>query len=1338
MNPGIDSSGGGLGAPSKALFWPWVGTCFVRATGKHSRVASCKARPPLAPQSSVECGFPMTRAHTPIGRAIARLLLGVATLLAVVCPRASALDPSLDVSQYAHTAWRSRDGFPFIGGITGIGQTPDGYLWLATELGTLLRFDGLRTVAWQPPIHKHVASILTARDGALWIGSEGGLASWKNGTLTEYKQFEGYYVAALSEDRDGTLWAGIAWDPGGRVCAVRTGTVQCYGMDGSLGRYVRSLCDDGDRLWVYAESGLWQWKPAPAPVSEVQKPQSWDLSRMSCTNDEGHSLIAIPGGVKEVVSGKLVPTTLPNSPDVSDPTAMFRDRNGGLWIGTANRGLIHVHEGRTDRFTRSDGLSGNHVRILFEDREGNVWVVTSDGLDRFREFAFPSISVNQGLATNEVWSVLAARDGSVWAGSSHALHRWKNGQIIVYPKGHGLGDYPGSLFEDDRGRIWISTSHGLTSFSNGRFTSVSQQPTGQVHSITEDTAGRLWFSEDSEGRQSIGSVLDGRVVERIPRSRLGLKESAIILSADPFRGGLWIGAKDALAYFKDGSVQKSYTGADGLPSGDVNDIHVDGQGTVWAATDGGLVQLKDGRLATLTTDNGLPCSGVSWVREDDDHWFWLYLQCGLARIRRSELESWAADTKRKVTATVFDNPDGVQVRWNPSYGYGPIVSRSKDGKLWFVNLEGVSVIDPRRLSYNQLPPPVHIEQIAANGKVYWQNLTGAVSSKLHLPPRIRDLEIEFTAMRLAVPERVRFRYKLEGQDPDWKEVINARKVQYSNLAPGNYRFRVIASNNSGVWDGAGDTLDFVVAPAYYQTNWFRALCAAVFLGLLWAAYQLRIRQLRREEGKLRDVVETIPTFAWTALPDGSVDFVNRNWLVYTGLSTEKSVGSGWEAAIHPEDVGRNREKWLTSMETGEPFENELRYQSANGQYRWFLERAVPLRHARGKIVKWCGISTDVEDRKRAGEALRRSEAYLAEAQRLTHTGSWAYTAGGEALYWSEENFRIWGFDPQEGPPDLESMRQRVHLEDRDRVRANSNNAVRAKTDFVNEFRIVLPDGTVRHIHAVGHPVLSASGEVIEVVGTHVDVTDRKRAEELQADLAHINRVTTMGELAASLSHELKQPIAAAIMNAKTCLRWLKREQPDLEEACEATDRIVQDGNRAAEIIDRLRSLYKKSPPKRELVEVNDIVREMVVLLRGEANRYGVSIRADLAEDLPKITADRVQLQQVLMNLMLNAIEAMKETGGVLTVTSQLDQDGRVLISVSDTGEGLPAEKADQIFNAFFTTKSQGSGMGLAISRSIIESHGGRLWATANSGRGATFHFSLPTAAQEVNVPAMET
>ena len=378
------------------------------------------------------------------------------------------------------------------------------------------------------------------------------------------------------------------------------------------------------------------------------------------------------------------------------------------------------------------------------------------------------------------------------------------------------------------------------------------------------------------------------------------------------------------------------------------------------------------------------------------------------------------------------------------------------------------------------------------------------------------------------------------------------------------------------------------------------------------------------------------------------------------------------------------------------------------------------------------------------EQLQRSEAYLAEAQKLAHTGSWAFRVGSKtAAYWSEENFRIWAFDPEQGPPDRDTVVERVHRDDRDRVIEAVQSAISAGKDYAVEFKIVLPDGTNRYIHGLGHPVFSASGEPVELVGTDVDVTERKHAEQererlrqLEADLAHMNRVSMMGELAASLSHELKQPITAAITNANTCLRWLARDQPDVEEVRKAAKRIVADGTRAADIIDRLRSLYKKgAPPERELVDVNELLREMLALLRGEAVRYSVSMRTDLAAGLPKVRADRVQLQQVLLNLMLNAIEAMKDSAGVLTTRSQLGQDGQLLISVSDTGVGLPVENTDQIFDAFFTTKPQGSGMGLAISRSIVKSHGGRLWATANSGRGATFHFTLPAVAEAMKVAA---
>jgi PAS domain S-box-containing protein len=370
------------------------------------------------------------------------------------------------------------------------------------------------------------------------------------------------------------------------------------------------------------------------------------------------------------------------------------------------------------------------------------------------------------------------------------------------------------------------------------------------------------------------------------------------------------------------------------------------------------------------------------------------------------------------------------------------------------------------------------------------------------------------------------------------------------------------------------------------------------------AEQAREETARRSERELREVIEAIPAIAFTTGPDGSNVWINKRWVEYSGLSVEETSASGWESAVHPDDLDEHATKWRQSLASGQPFENEARHRSAKGEYRWFLVRAVPLRDDQGKPLKWYGTLTDIEDRKRVEE-------------------------------------------------------------------------------------------------------------------------ERERLHQLETNLAHLNRISTLGELAASLSHELKQPIAAAVMNGQACARWLRRDPPDLTEARDAVSALIGDVKRAADIIDRVRSLYRGDTPVRELVNLNEMIREMGVLLSETANRNSVAVRMELDRALPTIAADRVQLQQVLMNLMLNGIEAMKDNGGELTVASETTADGQLLISVSDSGIGLPINDSERVFEAFFTTKAQGSGMGLAISQRIIEAHGGRLWASPNTGRGATFQFRLP-------------
>jgi signal transduction histidine kinase/ligand-binding sensor domain-containing protein len=774
-------------------------------------------------------------------------------------PGALALDPSLDISQYAHSAWTSRNGFS-LGNVFAMAQTPDGYLWFATEFG-MVRFDGVRRVVWQPPGGQHLPdkgaySLLVTRDGTLWIGTFSGLATWDGAKLTHYPELDGKFVTSMLEDREGTVWAGLlggtADTPGGQLCAIRSGHAQCYLNEGAFGTFVWGLYEDSSgALWAGAEAGLWRWKPGTPKRYPMPQMRISDLTR----GDDGGLLIAVNGaGLQQFTRDRVESYPIRDAMDPKrvlrdhdvDSNKLLRDRNGGLWIGTVQRGLIHVHNGRADVFRESDGLSGDIVMSLCEDREGNIWVATTGGIDRFRELPVTAISAKQGLSGDLPTSVVAGADGTIWMATQDGLTRWKDGQATIFRKADGLpDDVLQSLFQDDQGRIWVFTGRGLAYFKDNRSIAVNGVPSTEVYSITGDKAGNLWLS----GNQGLSHLRDGRLVEHFPWSALGRHQQAKVMVFDGERGGVWLSFWNdgGVEYFKDGQVRASYTAADGLGKGHVPGLRLDHDGALWAATeDGGLSRIKDGHIATMTTRNGLPCNTIHWSIEDNDLSLWLYTACGLVRIVRSELAGWIADPTRTIDTTTFDAADGVKLHSISPNSFGPPFAKAPDGKLWFLMGEGLATVDPHHLAFNKLPPPVHIEQIIADHTTYWQNLPGATASRVHLPARTRDLQIDYTSLSLTSPEKVHFKYKLEGQDSDWREVINDREVQYSNLRPGPYRFRVVAANNSGVWNEQGDALEFSVLPAYYQTNWFRALCATAFMALLWAAYQYRIRRLHHD------------------------------------------------------------------------------------------------------------------------------------------------------------------------------------------------------------------------------------------------------------------------------------------------------------------------------------------------------------------------------------------------------------------------------------------------------------------------------------------------------------
>jgi PAS domain S-box-containing protein len=504
----------------------------------------------------------------------------------------------------------------------------------------------------------------------------------------------------------------------------------------------------------------------------------------------------------------------------------------------------------------------------------------------------------------------------------------------------------------------------------------------------------------------------------------------------------------------------------------------------------------------------------------------------------------------------------------------------------------------------------------------------------------------------------------------------------------------------------------------------------------------RTKELRRNEAYLAEAQKLSKTgsFGWD-VSAGEIYWTEEAFRIF---EYERETKPGIELILertHPEDRVRLQQAIDRVSQNTKDFDVEHRLLMPDGSVKHVHVVGHLLETGQPGKTELVGAITDITERKRAEAALRQTEAYLEEAQRLSHTGSWAWNvARRENVHWSPEQYRLFGLDPKSDSSSFEAAFQRIHPEDQAIFNKVVDRAIRERSDFEVDFRIVLPDGSTKYSRSIGHPVFSASGEVVEFVGTGMDVTERRQAEkererlrQVQADLAHISRATTMGELTASLAHEINQPIAAAATDARTCLRWLAHEQPDLGEARESATRMVNAVTRAADIVSRLRQLFKKGAPQTDLVDVTEVIQEMVVLLHSEASRHSVSILTELSEDLPRVVADRVQLQQVLMNLMLNGIEAMQDakTAGQLTIRSLMAEPGHLLISVTDTGVGVSPEQADQIFNAFFSTKAQGTGMGLSISRSIVESHGGRLWATSNSGRGATFSFTLPGAgAQE--------
>jgi len=747
------------------------------------------------------------------------------------CRAAEASDSNKPLTEYTHTVWTHKDGLPSAF-IYSIAQAQDGYLWLATTDG-LVRFDGARFVHWRPKTgHTEllgvVRSLCAGRDGSLWIGTASGLVGHIRGDDLTTSSV-GAQIEAILEDRDGTLWVATE----NHLLRFRAATQEQIGPSITLpGTFLSGPHQDrGGSIWLTTDSRVLRLDPSnpQGPPLEIAKGKLW-LSE----DTNGAIWITSPDGSPRSVSQ----AQMFRRPDVQlmtlDVHTVLRDSSGNTWIGTLGQGLARLHADSDDLqkmewFSRLDGLSAEFVWCLLEDREHNIWVGTQNGLNRFRDEKVTTLTRREGLVSNNVDALAAGPKGAIWASTSMGINRIDGEHLDLYLNGAtAMG-----LSADRENTLWAGTNRGVVRMENGRWSNLPMPAGIQLQDVTVITDANekgVWLFDAHKG---VYRWANGRLTDFSDEPLLSGK--TIFAARADGTGRVWFGLNQGGVVVFDGSVFHGYSESDGLAGGTINSVYTDGKGTVWIGTERGLSWFDGQRFVTWNTSNGLPGERVLWILTDSGGRIWLGYSTGVACVSRSELDRAKQDPSHRVAYRFLDDGDGL--KGNPDRGWQSPAVRASDGKLWFRTSEGVAIIDPQVLTRNLVVPPVHVERLVADGAVVDS------TQPVRLRPLTRDIEIDYTALSLAEPRKVQFRYKLEGFDSDWRDAGARRQAFYTNLRPHAYRFRVLACNNDGVWNESGATLDFDLLPAFYQTQWFHLSSALVLIILAWGAYRMRVWQV---------------------------------------------------------------------------------------------------------------------------------------------------------------------------------------------------------------------------------------------------------------------------------------------------------------------------------------------------------------------------------------------------------------------------------------------------------------------------------------------------------------
>ncbi len=1223
-------------------------------------------------------------------------MLVIAGLLACAGPSARALNPERQITQYGHDSWNYQNGLPG-GAVYDIVQIADGYLWLRQASG-LLRFDGLRFTRVTPevagaPVQEDVRALALTADQRIVLRTRNRILYLADGKFSDAvppTRLEDGFDRVVHPARDGTFWLGAD----SNIHRVRNGVLEpiAYGSG-----WISTFCEDRQgTLWIGAGTGLYRLR--------------------------GDTLDLFPNGFNEGVEQRMLPgRVLRNDAGLEGAvTSLLEDRHGVLWLGT-HRGLYRIENDTLVRDDPTAPVSTLHISTLLEDRQGNLWVGTDGhGLYRRARGTWSHYSSREGLGDDGVCSLFEDAEGSLWIGTRAGLDRLRDTPLTTITHREGLShDNAVVVTEGVAGEIYVYTfGGGITVMRDGRFTSLNRQDgLGSNHAGTLHAApdGTLWIGSE----RGLFSYAGGRIRHHPDHGLLGNSYISAVASDGE---GIVLGTSQLSLYRYRSGVFEPYPlgvptqrGPRGIKY--VYAMHRDDEGTLWFAMTAGLWKVRagqrpeqaertgydhpvhalyddglgylwlcgpetrgivrlrklDNQIDIFPAEAGILSGNIGRVVTDAQHNLWLGTDHGIVRIARGDIDAYAEGRAQTLATRVYGMVDGMKTDECAGSDQQPSAWRAKDGRLYFGTRKGLVVVEPDHLPRNLRIPPVVVENLVVDRRIL------PASGPVELPPGTANLEVYYTALSLLAPGRVHFKYQLEGFDRDWIDAGTRRTAYYTHLPPGKYRFRVIASNDDGIWNETGAAVSILLRPRLHQTVWFYVVCGLAVALLAFGLHRFRVRRLRRREAEL---VATV---------------------------NERTATLRAEVAEHAE---ARRE-----LQT----------------YREYLEQLVT---ERTSALQESNLQLQREISER-----RLSEARYRSFFNDDLAGAFIATAAGTVVTYNPSFARMFRIDTSTTPAPLDFIRLFPNRADALSLVERLTQAGRLDNLELDLRRL---DGASVSAEANLIASFAPRGELTEIKGYLVDTTERKR---LETQLRQSQKMEAIGQLAGGVAHDFNN-LLTAIIGSTDCIL---EDSAHLPEISRLAHDIREAGQRAASLTRQLLTFSRKQVLQPRTILINDVVVEMDSMLRRLLGE-DIHLTCELAPDLPSVRADPSQMQQVLLNLTVNARDAMHRGGSLVIRTGTVSLSAPrteanqtipagdfVRLSVIDSGSGMTAEVEAHLFEPFFTTKGVGKGTGLGLSTvyGIVQQSSGIITWETQPERGTAFHIYLPVvpgAPQPTPVP----